>query len=275
MNLIHVNIEPTNRCQLNCKFCGDKKNRKTGNMDLSGFRKIIHALNFPFKPEIRLFLSGEPLLHPEIDKMVEISILFGHPVLIHSNGVALDKKTADKLFSVTKPFPGYLSMSFSVDGRTEEEYKTLRGPNLEKILKNLDYFIETNNNLGNPINITIQSIIPFPEPKRIPDYLYSRFKGVNFHIRYPHNWDIDKSIKNSENEKFNGVCGFLKDSLPIYWNGDCPICCADLNGRYIIGNIFKDGIENIIKKLDGFRKLQEKKEMCPPCESCERYNRFK
>lgn len=269
----HVNIEPTNNCQLKCKYCGDNKTRKTGYMEMDDYKKIMKMVNsFLPTPEIRLFLSGEPLLHPDIDKMAAIACFDGHPVLIHSNGVALDENMANGLIKVGKLFPNHISMSFSLDGATKAQYRALRGPFLEKVLKNLEYFTNLNNNTGNPINITIQTILPYPKPKSVPKYLKS-LKGVRFHVRHPHNWDIDGSIKDSDHERYKIPCGFLEDSVAIYWNGDCPVCCADLNGRYIIGNILKEGLSSIVERLDGFREIQERREFCPPCEQCERYKR--
>ena len=91
MKLLHVNIEPTNKCQLNCKYCGDRKTREEGFMTMEKYGKILNVLPHPV--EIRLFLSGEPLLHPNIGAMVVLALERGHNVLIHTNGLELDAHT--------------------------------------------------------------------------------------------------------------------------------------------------------------------------------------
>lgn len=74
-------IEPTNRCNFCCVFCptGNKNllriaDRPLGDMDLKLFKKIVCDLrSFPDKLErISLYKDGEPLLHPDLPKMIKI-----------------------------------------------------------------------------------------------------------------------------------------------------------------------------------------------------------
>lgn len=255
MNLIHVNIEPTNRCQLNCKFCGDNKTREQGDMNILDYINILSKIkDFNPKPEIRLFLSGEPFLHSYICIYIDIALELGHNVLIHTNGL-IDK--ANDLIKVAKQYPGRLTIKFSF-------IEEVAG----KSLKNLKRLAFINNQYNRPINLFIYQIVAYGK-QIVP----IKIDGVAYEPRYPHNWDVDKSVEGAEPQSFKIPCGFLNDSLGIYWNGDCPICCADLNGRVIIGNIFKDGISTIIEKLDHYYALQQKGKSCPPCDVCERYNR--
>jgi len=268
MKLDHLNIEPTNKCQLNCKWCGDNKTRPTGNIKLRDVKEILEqAKEINPNCEIRFFLSGEPLLHPLIDQLCVMAKTMGFPgILIHTNGVALNQELSKRLVN-----SGLTHISFSVDGRNREEYEKIRGPHLSDVLWNIYQFGVVN---ARKVHTTIQCIIPYPSPLKIPKHI-EHFKNYNIvndiFVRWPHNWDVDGSVKESQPEKFPIPCGFLEDSLPLYWNGDCAVCCADLNGRYILGNVFKDGLKELIKRRDKLAEKQKRGESIPVCDGCERY----
>lgn len=248
MKLVHVNIEPTNKCQLNCSYCGDDKTRQIGYITIENYNKILDQIPHPL--EIRLFLSGEPFLHRDIIKLIDLALRRGHVVLIHSNGLLITEDIAKQLLKYDTPM---LNISFSMHAK--------------KVTEGMKYLIENYKMTG----IILQTIVPYPQPLAVPEYLVEYLDKVRIHVRHPHNWDEVSSVENSQKEEFTPPCGFLEDSVAIYWNGDVPVCCADLNGRRIIGNIFKDGLPNIIKKLDNFCELQREGKPCPICKGCERY----
>ena len=240
MIITHINIEPTNYCQLNCKFCGDRKVRQCGFMLLDEYKKILDMIG---NVEVRLFLSGEPFIHPHIVEMIELA-LKDHPVLIHSNGIYLPD------------IPNHENLTLRISLVSNIDI-VIR--NVEKLKKKKD-----------KVDIAYYIIKGKSEGLDIPDYIPEGAKCIT---RYAHNWDVKDSIEDSVNEKFDVPCGFLVDSLPIYWNGDVPICCADLNGRFIVGNIFKDGLVKIVEKFNEYAKLQTEGKDCPPCRGCERYEK--
>lgn len=248
MILRHVNIEPTNKCQLNCWYCGDRKERKIGFMDVNTFKRIIMMI--PTRTEVRLFLSGEPFLHPSIIEMIGFAASKGHAVLIHSNGVSLDKQLAEDLVGLSFLFPSSIFINFTMHSN--------------KVPEGVDYLINNNGFL----HITVQKIIPYPEPLEIPEYMKKYEGHVSFNLRYPHNWDKKDSIEKSEKQEYKGVCGFLEDSVAIYWDGTVTTCCADLNGDRVIGNI-KERWDSIEAKYDKLAKTFGEKSHI--CKGCERY----
>src|SRR3989344_4912526 len=67
---LKVYIEPTNYCNLKCKFCANPiMERKKGYMDFELFKKILDE-SLGFVKQVYLFHSGDPLLHPKIGEMV-------------------------------------------------------------------------------------------------------------------------------------------------------------------------------------------------------------
>ena len=69
---IRFNIEPTNHCNLSCSMCPRELNRPFGYMDVSLFQKIIdESILYGKRLIITINKDGEPLLHPELPKMVK------------------------------------------------------------------------------------------------------------------------------------------------------------------------------------------------------------
>jgi hypothetical protein len=213
------------------------------------------------------------MLYEKLPEAIHIALLKGNVVMIHTNGVGLNKELADKILAISLGFPHMIRWSFSIDGRDPNEYAKIRGPHLKTVLENADYFIKRNETFGCPMKVSVQCIVPFLAKMTPPDYLrpLSSYNTQLF-MRYPHDWDKKGSVKEAHPEEtYKPPCGFLCDSLVIYWNGDVPICCADLNGDRVIGNIFKDGIQQCIIGINYARICQEKGLHCPICEGCNRY----
>jgi len=216
-------------------------------MPLRTFKRIVNMI--PTRTEVRIFLSGEPFLHPDIIDMIKFTSLRGHAVLVHSNGT-ITKKQADGLMDVALEHPYNIYLNFTSHG--------------DSVSEAVDYLI--NNQMG--LTITLQKILPYPQPLEIPEYM-EKYKGkVRFNIRHPHNWDKKDSIKDSEPADYKGVCGFLEDSVAIYWNGDVTTCCADLNGDRVIGHV-DDGWGVIEATMNSLVKNWGAKDH--PCRGCERY----
>jgi len=231
MTLNRINIEPTNKCQSNFFCYGDDKNRKTGFMTLKNYRKILKMI--PYPTEIRLFMSGEPFLHPNIIKMIDIACMRGHTVMIHSNGFALKRKHVFDLIEMGFKYPGRILLNFIMQGGV--------------VPKNVDMLIEYQKNL----HITLERVVPYPERKEVPEFMKMYGGKVRFYIRWPRNRD-DK-VKEPFRENPPGPCDLPEDSAAIYWNGEYPICSTDFNKGTCMVNILKDGLGVLAKSKEKFR----------------------
>ena len=84
-----IYVEITNACNLNCHFC-DKNIRPKRHMTSSEYRLVIDKIA-PFTDYVYLHVKGEPLLHNELEEILEISkgkVL----VNITTNGTLIDKR---------------------------------------------------------------------------------------------------------------------------------------------------------------------------------------
>src|SRR3989338_8776176 len=67
-----LHIEINNTCNLHCIMCPrERMNRKPGIMNFETYRKIIDDTASIVVPHVRLFMFGEPLLHPKLIEMIK------------------------------------------------------------------------------------------------------------------------------------------------------------------------------------------------------------
>ena len=88
MRFKKVHIEITNICNLQCSFC-PAVHRENKVIDLSLFEKTI-AQVAPLTELVCLHLMGEPLVHPKLEKIIDICDQYDVNIFLVSNGVLLN-----------------------------------------------------------------------------------------------------------------------------------------------------------------------------------------
>lgn len=87
----HVQLNPTNKCNLKCSFCSCSERDKDLTMDT---REIIEMMGMFWRfgcSAVTITGGGEPLLHPEIDQIIQHLVKgLNLEVGLVSNGIALD-----------------------------------------------------------------------------------------------------------------------------------------------------------------------------------------
>jgi MoaA/NifB/PqqE/SkfB family radical SAM enzyme len=133
-----VYIEPTNRCNLDCRTCmRNDWNETLGLMKKGTFHAIVEDLK-GFTPAPSVFFGGlgEPLLHPDIVDMVAHAKTFSPWVELITNGTLLSLDMSKKLMDA-----GLDMLWMSLDGATPESYADVRlGAELPNVMKNLAAF---------------------------------------------------------------------------------------------------------------------------------------
>jgi MoaA/NifB/PqqE/SkfB family radical SAM enzyme len=130
-------IEPTNRCNLDCRTCiRHGWDEQLGFMEFGLFEKILSDLGaFPSRPVIFLGGFGEPTGHPQIADMVKAARATGGEVELISNGILLDGKMAQRLADA-----GLDRLWVSIDGASPAGYADVRlGDHLPQIVANLQH----------------------------------------------------------------------------------------------------------------------------------------
>ena len=83
-------FEITNVCNMNCTFCPGTKRHK-GFVSLEDFETVAKKLSGRI-PYLYLHLMGEPTIHPELKRILEIANELAFKVIITTNGTTLATK---------------------------------------------------------------------------------------------------------------------------------------------------------------------------------------
>lgn len=94
-------IELTNHCNLKCPNCPNPTiNREKGYMSEETFQKALSFI--PPGTQMSFHGLGEPLLHSHCLEWMEIAQRAGMDEAISTNGLLLDRETAEKIFAILK-----------------------------------------------------------------------------------------------------------------------------------------------------------------------------
>jgi MoaA/NifB/PqqE/SkfB family radical SAM enzyme len=133
-----IYIEPTNRCNLECRTCMRQAwEEPLGQMTRPTFARILDGLQ-AFSPVPRVFFGGigEPLAHPDTVDMVAQAKKLGAEVELITNGTLLSREMSRRLLNA-----GLDMLWVSVDGATPESYTDVRlGAALLEVLANIAAF---------------------------------------------------------------------------------------------------------------------------------------
>lgn len=271
-----IYVEITNSCNLNCSFCSKvEKIKRT--MTKEEFTHILSEIK-PYTDNIYLHVKGEPLLHPNLIKFLQIAEDYNIKVNLTTNGVLFPKRV-DELsqcnslqkinFSLhsENDIPNYLENIFNSVEKLKDKtviYRlwTLQDGKFDEkstktVEKIIDYYKlspETVEKIYNENNVKINSTI----------YVDKDNEFV---------WPDDK--KDEENQ---GFCMALKTQVAILVDGTVVPCCLDSNGKVNLGNIYTDSFESIIngkRCLDLKKSFQDRKIVEKLCLNCTYKNRFK
>jgi len=264
-----VNIELTNYCNLNCRWCAGSGEREKGFMDFKTFKTIVDQILSPnvIVHEIHLYNVGESLLHPDFCKFIEfLGKLKNKPKVVLVTNVTL---LSDLIIDCIIKSNGIDVIQFSVDGGTKETFEWLRrGAKWDDTINKINRFLEKNDKSRKTGLITIDMGASFSEE------FQQIIKRIDFFdFRPPHDWTGQEEMKERNFKRsFNPhPCWHIQNNLVILWNGDVTLCCADLHGRGVFGNIHEKNIEDLWKgeRLNIFRKqVSNRKKEIDLCREC-------
>ena len=98
---IHVQLNPTNVCNLNCSFCSCSKREKHLALDFRVIAQLIDRLKTLGCKAVTVTGGGEPILYPNFSRMLTLIHMNGMKIGLVSNGEAIGKVPAHDLEKVT------------------------------------------------------------------------------------------------------------------------------------------------------------------------------
>jgi MoaA/NifB/PqqE/SkfB family radical SAM enzyme len=251
---LHLDIDPTNRCNLRCVMCPRTKFIEANNyswapdglkdIDYSLYQKLIdEGINYGLM-SVKLNFLGEPLLYPKLTNMVSYAKDKGLWVMLNTNAVLLDYKTSLSLLDA-----GLTDIFFSFDSPYKEEYEKIRvGASFEKTLQNIKGFMELKDTLGKKYVQTRASMILPEDPKGREDIkrdyikLMRDLKIAEIGFGLPTVIGRDYASINP-NSFFR--CPDLFRRVFIFNDGVAGPCCGDWERRLIVGDATKSTLKEI------------------------------
>lgn len=280
--IVAVTIEVSSICNLHCIFCpvGNGQVMK-GLMTLENHNKIIDLLPSSIK-ELRYAYRGDPTLNKDFVKMINYAHNKGFKTLVSTNGMAIGGFVDELVES------GLDRIFFAVDGATQEIQSKYRiGSDLEKIENNIKVLTEARNKSTGkfPREIVLQTVVSKHNESQIEglqkmakdlgmDKIKFKTMAVNLGGEYIQGKENQEEFLPSDKEYWRKghdilLCPTLGETVILY-NGDISICCSDFSGKYIMGNILKEGdFKKVVygKKYNQVRKRIIKKSL-PICKDC-------
>jgi len=270
-----LQIEPTNYCNLKCICCASSRSkRKKGYMDLDLFKKIIDDAAQIGVRHVDLFLHGEPLLHPHLGEMVQYIKLKRLRVEIATNAMVLDK---EKMYTILHSgLDRNDRLRFSILGYSKETHEKIqRGVNHEKVIMNVLDFLELQKKSqakGPTVKIGF-CVIPENEHEKKIFMKYWREKVDRVMV-------TDASISFREYKRKINVtsprkkyCWDFWARMTILWNGDVTVCCVDVDGDFVLGNLENETIKEIWnnEQLMAIKEIHKERnfEKFPLCANCD------
>lgn len=266
-------IETTNACNYRCPMCPHTigMTRSLEYMDFRFYKKIIGKL-YPSNGPIYLHFLGEPLMHPDLDKMIRYGKSKGYEMGLSTNGSLLTQETSKKIIDEGLD---HLVISFEI---IEETFNKLRkGGNFNLVRENIIRFLQLRSlkNQEKP-RVTISSITLTKDREKVEKAsLFWRGKvdvSINKEI---HDWsgDVPQITRIAGRKKtIRKICLWPWTRMSVLVDGKVVPCCVDYDGKYVLGDLKRDSLKSIWngEKMIRLRKalLEGRKgdiELCSEC----------
>lgn len=236
---LHLDIEITNRCNLQCTFC-DKlpllSKEQMGDMEMWLYKKILDEAERGSLWGVKLSYRGEPLLHPQVAEMVAYAKSKGVlDVYLNSNGMLLSEKMSMRLMDA-----GLDRISVSMDGIDPVAFeRERRGAKYDRILRNIENIMELKSKHGYSYpKVRVQSVrFPNLDVVGYTNFWASRCDEVAM-IDYK-----DVNNRNKEIFKNDWACPQLWQRMTIEWDGTIMPCNNDDFRRLSPGNVKDKSID--------------------------------
>ena len=253
-----INIEITNHCNLTCQMCPVNQNmsRKKEFMDFDLFKQIIDD-----NPQLEFVLAfqwGESLLHKDLPKMIEYCTRRNIRTMITSNGILLNEKLSQDLIDA-----GLTRITFSVDG-VGSTYTKIRGVDYQEFKEKVISFKNIRDRKKSPLKID-SSMVIFDQSEGDAE-------------RYKEEWgklvDRVQLIPRLTSGEHRRKCRELwRGTLIVLSDGRVTVCCADYDGKLIVGDTRKESLRDIYNgaKMRALRKSHASGKFPGICKTCDEY----
>lgn len=236
------------RCNLRCVMCPQSKGLRPlrEKMPVEVFKSVVDEI-CGNRPLIKLYLSGEPLLHDGLFEMIDHAWTRGCRTMVHTNATALTEEMAERVLSSPLTF-----LSFSFDGCSAGVYNRLRpSAGFERVKANIEQYLSLRQERGGIGPRTRIEIIRMEETAAMLDDFLSEWRGRgvdDVHVAPYTTWHglvDDRRVEKPADPSHYKPCAAPFSHGCILADGTVVPCCFDVNGRMPMGNVETGGFQAI------------------------------
>src|SRR5262252_9527244 len=235
-----VQIESTNICNAKCVFCpSDEMHRAQGVMSRELFRKVVDECAALAITHVRMHNYGEAFLDRYLADKVRYAKDKGiKEVGMISNGSLITEKVAHAIIDA-----GLDAINISVDAGGKEVFDATRiGLNYDKVIANIERLVRIRAELGRRRPKLILSFVRQNNSVDEQAFIeHWRKVADKIHITELHNW---AGTLNRESD-VNYPCYRPWLTFTVLWDGRVSLCCADFDGKTILGDLRTQTIEDV------------------------------
>lgn len=288
-----VYLEITNACNLACSFCG-LTSRPRAFMAEKDFSLILERLE-GFTKTLYFHLMGEPLLHPELPRFLDLAGERGFRVNLTTNGTLFPER-AQSLSGKSALARINLSLQsleqFPEGERLERQERLLRTVRdflpiqrecREDFLVSFRLWTRNDGDFSDPLLAALLGhFLPLAEPRAAAAQIlsgrngFTLAPGVGLHAADSFEWPRI-SPGTAQDPAPEGFCRGLRDQLGLLVDGTAVPCCLDRNGDIPLGNILEEELREILSTPRAkalYEGFSARKALEPLCRGCSYRSRF-
>jgi radical SAM protein with 4Fe4S-binding SPASM domain len=227
-----VQIESTNLCNAKCVFCPrDEMHRRQGIMEMDLFRKIVDECAALGITHVRVHNYGEPFLDKQLVEKVRYAKAKGiQEVGMISNGSLIDEDVARGMIDA-----GLDAINISVDASGKETFERTRvNLKYDDVIGNIKTLVRLRGEAG---KVRPKLILSFVRQDNSADEqrFIDEWKQIadKIHVTDLHNWAGTLNAKSD----VQYPCYRLWQTFTVLWDGRVSLCCADFDGRHVLGDL--------------------------------------
>lgn len=239
--------------------------RKQGVMDDALYRKVVDECAALGIRHVRLHNYGEPFVDRQLPEKVAYAKRQGiQEVGVISNGSLITEDVARSVIEA-----GLDAINISVDASGKEVFERTRvGLKYDKVIANIERLVRLRAELGRRRPKLILSFVRQGNTAEEQAFIAHWSKIADkVHITDLHNW---AGTLNTESD-VNYPCYRPWLTFTVLWDGRVSLCCADFDGRVVLGNLKTSTITEVWNG-EAYRKVRrEHLESGGPaiCRSCD------
>jgi hypothetical protein len=235
-----VQIESTNICNAKCVFCPrDDMHRRQGIMSVDLFRKIVDECVELGITHVRMHNYGEAFIDKKLVEKVRYAKQQGiKEVGMISNGSLITDQIARGMIDA-----GLDAINISVDASGKEVFESTRiGLKYDKVIANIERLIRVRAESGKRRPKLILSFVRQNNSADEQAFIeHWRAIADKIHVTDLHNW---AGTLNKESD-VNYPCYRPWLTFTVLWDGRVSLCCADFDGKIILGDLNTHSIAEI------------------------------